>query len=871
MVSKHIRRQPSKKTLSPVQYAKRNVQKPLSFRDKEKKIKFDAYDKNTSNEETKGNVKKDGDNGGDVVDNSSEKSGNKRINDDNDDGDGDDNDNDNDDQKMDFKADDDTKSEQKKSANHVKFENVIKNTSAKVSFNFRKRHLLRSPKLSNVIEKLITRVSEKPMNVTTTQTGPGIHFTSSSRSNDLLFAHQHVSPRKRILREFEKVSLEDRNSNTQKRSRSKSNVSNDCAMVSSSKLIGSNYSIVVAQQTANISCSNKEENNQVANGSPPRSHSSNSAEVSTLEKTFKNSRSVTSTNTLKNNVVSNEIASQPVSKPISNYSIISLLGHNNSSNNSDSKNETNTEDKAVSENRGSSRSPMSYNHQMLSNNRSSYVPKKKSPSNSGNTLVNSPTNYRNARSPDINSPSPGLQHNRYHPASLASPTSSFHPYLSSSRASPQSSGTLSPTDLYRHRSYRTAGSPSTMSNSSVSGLTHQYTPLNGSPTPFANRYSPSTYSNSTKTSPTQSSQSQSLSSTYNVSSLLPQNYDPNTPSVGENHIFSPNVKHRTSDWSPARNAAASGRGSPSNHANSNNSLSTTTIPKKTASIRQKYGSLSPNGFAGGGINSESTSSNKGDSNTGNKLLSDSMLDAKPVTKRSRSPIESHKKSQTQELYEKDLQARYNAEVAAMHHQSLIASALQQQAASPFYHMYAGGNLNAANLPPSMSAAAAYMNPLYYHHHPASEIFRKTHPSAAMDLLHKNIVPSWVDPYNASMMHYPPIPGSGLISDKLAAKSQSEVHSMLMSPYSLGRPVSVRDQQPVVDIETWNTANNKRSPVESPASAAGSAFRRQSQQFSEPISLIKDEQSSGKIKKFKTLHFYANVLRLVNNYLLMLMI
>lgn len=36
--------------------------------------------------------------------------------------------------------------------------------------------------------------------------------------------------------------------------------------------------------------------------------------------------------------------------------------------------------------------------------------------------------------------------------------------MSSSRVSPLSSGTLSPTDVYRHRSYRTAASPSTISN-----------------------------------------------------------------------------------------------------------------------------------------------------------------------------------------------------------------------------------------------------------------------------------------------------------------------------------------------------------------------------------------------------------------------
>lgn len=847
LVSKYVRRQPhSRRNHSAVQYVKSSVQKPTLIRVKEEEedIEIDIDEKNKIDDTNEAKDKRQ--EIGDTVDSSNGKAENKFSNDDD---------------KMGCKI----KTEQTNieitnsklsepiAAEDIKIEKSSKNDQATYLRKIRKKQT--SSNLSGVIEKLIAKVSEKPVNVTSTQTGLGIQFSASSRSNELFLPHQHVSPRKRILREFEKVSLEDRNSSTQKRSRSKSSATTDLAMASSSKPSGTNYSIVVAQHTASIgACNNKEENNRMTNGTPPRS--SNSMDVTSSDKSFKGARMLSSNvNQSKSSQshTSTETSIQPVSKPISNYSIISLLGHNNSSNNSD-RNETNTEEKTTNENRRSPRSPLSYNHQILSSNRSTFVSKKKSPTNSGSALVNSPTNYRSTRSPDINSPSPGLQqnshHNRYHPASLSSPTSSFHPYLSSSRASPLSSGTLSPTDLYRHRSYRTAASPSTTSNSSVSGLTHQYTSLNGSPTPFANRYSPSTYSGSTKTSPTQSSQTSSLSSTYNVSSMIPQTYDVNTSNASENQRYSPNSKLRSSDWSPARNAMASGRNSPSNYANSNNSLSTTTIPKKTASIRQKYGSLSPNGFACGS-NSENALSSKIESNSVKKSINESIADAKPSAKRSKSPTETLKKPPTQEIYEKDLQARYNAEIAAMHHQSLIASALQQQAASsPFYHMYPGNNLHGTSVPAmSAAAAAAYMNPLYYHH-PASEIFRKSHPSAAMDLLHKNLVPSWMDPYNASaMMHYPQMPGSALISDKsplTAAKSQNEVHSMLMSPYNLGRTVPTRDQHST-DINMWNAADGKKTVFPTPVSSAASAFRRQSQQFSdcEPISLIKDEPSSGK--------------------------
>lgn len=814
LVSKYLQRQPcgKRKLQSLVQYEKRNLQKTFLSKVNRKQNENELDEIKVKHEKVQDSE--------DTVDNSKGKT-DKKLNDD-------------DNEKMDFTVGDESNSKLEETLkNDIKISNSKETNQFESMKQYRKKRMQRSLKLSSVIEKLISKVSEKPMNVTSTQTGLGIHFSTSSKSNELFFPHQHVSPRKRILREFEKVSLEDRNSTTKKRSRSKSNASTDFAAAGNSKTLNSNYSIVVAHHTASIACNTKEEHNRIANGSPPKNV--NQVDAVLPEKTLKNSRSTASATISKNSHThSNEISSQAVSKPISNYSIISLLGHNNPSS-SDSKNDVSTDDRTVNENRGSPRSPLSYNHQISNSSRSTYGTKKKSPTNSGSALVNSPTNYRNARSPEINSPSPGSQLNRYHPASLSSPTSSFHPYLPS-RASPLSSGTLSPTDSYRNRSYRTTGSPSTVSNSSVGGMNHQHASLNGSPTAFANRYSPSTYTSSTKTSPSQSSQTNNLSSAYNY--LLPQPYDVNTSGVSENQRYSPNTKHRSSDWSPARSSTISGPSSPSNYAN--NSLSTTTIPKKTASIRQKYGSLSPNGFNCGN-NSETTLSTRNDSISAKKSMIETITDAK--IKRSRSPSEQHKKPQSQELYEKDMQARYNADLA-MHHQSLIASALQQQAASPYYHMSGYNNIHAPNIPSSMAAAAVYMNPLYYHHS-ASELFRKTHPAAAMDLLHKNIVP-WMDPYN-SMLHYPAIPGSGLIPDKPTLTVKSDAHPMLMSPYSLSRTVPGRDPPTNADVEMWNAGDAKKSPVTSSVPSASTMFRRQPQQFSDcdPISLIKDEPSSGK--------------------------
>lgn len=306
-----------------------------------------------------------------------------------------------------------------------KDENAKCNENSPTPETNRKKRLHCSTKINSVIEKLIAKASEQPQNVLC-QTGPGFHFSSSAtRSNDLFPPHQHVSPRKRFLREFEKVSLEDRISNTQKRSRSKSNASTD--FMANSSCSSSNQSKSFAH--------NKDENNRIANGRQSPQKRIHSMDISYSESHLKNAKSSTTTvsaTTVTSTLNSQQIPSietptQPVSKPISNYSIISLLRHSSSAN-SDNKHENNhTEDKTVND---SPRSPISYNQQSTS--RSAFVSKKKSPTNCGNSLISSPVNYRNARSPDINSTSPGLQqsshHHRYHStlsnaASLSSPTS----------------------------------------------------------------------------------------------------------------------------------------------------------------------------------------------------------------------------------------------------------------------------------------------------------------------------------------------------------------------------------------------------------------------------------------------------------------
>lgn len=284
----------------------------------------------------------------------------------------------------------------------------------------RQIRLRRPAKIAGVIERLIVRASEQPQSVTSTQTGLGFSFSPAqqSRSNDLMHSHQHVSPRKRFLREFEKVSLEDRQSSggTQKRSRSK------CAQ---------SHGTVDYTVNANNNSHSAKSLGTFAFGTAKLENGRHSPHKRLH--TMDNSFGETNYKHVKSNEVSSSSPPQaPVSKPISNYSIISLLGHN-SSNASDSSNKYENnhhgEEKAINDSNRSPRSPSSYNHQSAS--RSAFVSKKRSPTNhcGSGSLMGSPVNYRNARSPDINSPSPGLQSSslhRYH-SNLSSATSMSSP------------------------------------------------------------------------------------------------------------------------------------------------------------------------------------------------------------------------------------------------------------------------------------------------------------------------------------------------------------------------------------------------------------------------------------------------------------
>lgn len=703
-------------------------------------------------------------------------------------------------------------------------QSTVDEISAKVEKLPIKQKRLKRPELRSILQKLIDKLAEQPQNVVGMQTGPGagalLSGNGTSRTNDLGYYQQHVSPRKRILREFEKVSLEDSaNTSMTKRSRSK----------------GCNSSASDGSRTANGN-----RNANVTDGTPKTTQSSTLYPIS------------------QGNIT-------PVaSRPISSYSITSLLGHNSSSGNSNN----NSNPKVDNSQRTSPKSP-----QQTSTSR---ISKKKSPINGSASIgspmgltsssfgshrspMNSPVNYggRSTRSPDLNSPSPDHHHHsiRNHAQryayggasmSISSPTSGFHPYLPTSRASPLSgnAGALSPNTLERYRSnYRTAASPSGTSSSSISGPSHGYVSTNGSPNAHMMRYSPSTFGSNAQTSPPHQK-----SAPYNINSLLPQASDTSNGntvcrniSISQN--YSPNAKTR--EQSPPSRTTKMSATTTSTTANStanncNNNTPTRTIPKKTASLRHPFGSLSPNAAASSHVPHE----------------------AKTTEKRARSPEQLHKQQQRCSAAELEQHQTYLA-ATSLHSRNAASSpplplpvpppsSAHANSIHPFYLPYVPPTHANANVSQSMAAmaAAAYLNPLYYH--------PMTYPNPYRPQFWMPYPPAPMSPRTAaaSLLQYSPN-GSPSTSARSFAMDERERHSeeneRNMSARTISNSSNSTAAPPsLITSNSMSSSSWMGSHHSASASPPKTAFQRHHQatrssgEF-ESFQAIRDEQNSGKFR------------------------
>lgn len=426
--------------------------------------------------------------------------------------------------------------------------NGVENGTKDFKNSRRKGVLKRRKDLGVIVQQLTVRVANNANSSAPRLPPAGIRSVFNSSHQ------QHVSPRKRILRELEKVSLED--SSTMKRSRSKP---------------GSNSTVITAT-TATPLASVSSNGNGTGNSN---SSSSSNGKLTNGASAVAETRTPT-------------IPTTPVSRPISSYSITSLLGHNSSSESSNSsrpKQESNTTTShhpyQQQQHQASSHyqylgkdvvaSPKSPSEAHLSQR---YYGKKKSPSyGSQNAASPNPGTdygaggYGMVRSPNL-SPSPehqGHSFTRYrqHPYSIHPTVSSPSSYSSVSRCSPSpttndsASSPYSGSAKYRAAYLASGGSPPSSSNPATANSPQHYS--RQSPLNFARSPPPSQHQ---------------------------ANYPPSS-----NHLRS----------NSGKDSASSPRASPSvepirvpatTPTSSSSTPSIRTVPKKTAALRQQFGSPS---------------------------------------------------------------------------------------------------------------------------------------------------------------------------------------------------------------------------------------------------------------------------------------
>lgn len=403
--------------------------------------------------------------------------------------------------------------------------------------------------LNDIIQILIDKIPAGMM----LQAKPNLITNNISNLSTRVDLHQtHVSPRKRILRELEKVSLEDLS--TMKKSRAKSIANSSNISTTHSQAIGT-ASQSISFPHPNTSILNLNKANGEGSGVGGRSLDNHTS-----------------------------VISQPVSRPISSYSITSLLSHNNQVKQdtpptSHSQKETSSTD--PSQLRAMLTSPKSPEYisqkQFIT---STSFDRKKSPNSLRNSNVSPKTsssvytqrspsvlesaaqlnNYGLVRSPGL-SPSLEQQQNMYryrshyggHHSTVTSTNSSspnFHPYMSSSsRCSPSAISPSSDTLNSRYRSGFLLGSPN-----------HQNFSNNNS--------SPSSYSR------------HSPISGYHQKSPQPK-YINNSPT---HHLNNLNLTmNKIKDLSPSNSPNSENH----QHDQLLSSSSARTVPKKTATLRQQ--------------------------------------------------------------------------------------------------------------------------------------------------------------------------------------------------------------------------------------------------------------------------------------------
>lgn len=188
-------------------------------------------------------------------------------------------------------------------------------------------------KLDQILKRLSEKVHEKLMltnNIIPQNSSQVLNYSVSNHAPNVHHYHhhhqQHVSPRKRILREFEKVSLEDQ---VLKRSRPKPSLNNN------------GNTVVTATISSPIPLTKVSNRNNIISKSIATSTASLKS-TSNLNNNLNNNNNNDDCDSNTNSTIKAH-NNKPARRPFSSYSITSLLGHNSNDNNNhnDSKNSNN--------------------------------------------------------------------------------------------------------------------------------------------------------------------------------------------------------------------------------------------------------------------------------------------------------------------------------------------------------------------------------------------------------------------------------------------------------------------------------------------------------------------------------------------------
>ncbi|XP_055923535.1 protein hairless [Eupeodes corollae] len=584
-------------------------------------------------------------------------------------------------------------------------------------------------KLSTIIQKLLDRLptglyhlsktqiigggvtaSQHPHSHHQTHSSHQMPSTSSRLASELHYHQQHVSPRKRILREFEKVSLEDSPAANSKRSRAKGNSPASGTMPLSQIPTGRGVA---------VPSSNSNSNSYVTNGNR-------------IEPT------VVPTNN------SNITPNSTPTRLYSSYSIHSLLSGNNSNSSNSNNNNANANNRLKVEHSvntqssgGAGYNDPSYLRAMLASPKSpegctinksspyssstSGSAKKRSPPYSPISEIHHQHHSRN-RSPNVdygNMRSPPEAHNnRSYGNNTANSSSSRltppHGYISS----PKNSNSTAGSDGYKVKSEN-------LTNSSPNH--HFYSPYMMSPkyVPPPSAISPNnasdTYHPKLKGARSPSSQQQQ--------NLRGGIFRTHSPQATTNHSSIPRESSPIGmQLSPSPGGGGSGGGG--GMTTSSSTSTPRTVPKKTVSIRRQFASPSSSSPSPG---LSEHLKNAGNSNMNSNSKGEERTAMSPDNRR----------TPTQ-----DSAAAAAAVAVSKYHQQAAAAAMMQRSsplgggsASSLYYMYPPPNgspsphhsssspspsPSSSYIPqlnpyyhPYVSTLAALRNPLWMHHYPAA--------------------------------------------------------------------------------------------------------------------------------------------------------